>query len=173
MKIFWLFYLLFGNVSTSLPWNLVLHPSLIVIFPVRNMMLYLINPCKQYFLIVQFIDPLHITSPVFLAVDAVLTEIHCYRGSNRNTSMRKPNEWSISIVSDQKGEYVHLPVKRSSLAMWRIMFSSGITDGNIKIRDTAWRFNDNGCTQDLFLFKSFSPSYKQYTHGLASFRITS
>lgn len=53
-----------------------LHPSLIVIFPVRNM-LYLINPCKQYyiiFLIVQFIDLLHITSPVFLAVDAVLTE---------------------------------------------------------------------------------------------------
>lgn len=53
------------------------------------------------------------------------------------------------------------------------MFSSGITDGNIKIRDTAWRFNDNGCTQDLFLFKSFSPDYKQYALGLASVRITS
>lgn len=55
--------------------------------------------------------------------------------------------------------------------MWRIMFSSGITDGNIKIRGTAWGFNGNGCAQDLILFKSFSPSYIQYTLGLESARI--
>lgn len=111
-----------------------------------------------FLMFVQFMDQVHVTSSSYsLKVAAFI-----FTG-----------EWSLSIVSGQKGEYVHLPVKRSSLAMWRIMFSSGITDGNIKIGDTAWRFNNNGCTRDLFLFKSFSPGYKQYALGLASVRITS
>lgn len=36
-----------------------------------------------------------------------------------------------------------VPVKRSSLSMWGIMFSSGIIDVNIK-RGSGWGLNGNG-----------------------------
>lgn len=43
--------------------------------------------------------------------------------------------------------------------MWRIMFSSRITDGNIKIGTLAGGFNGNGSARDLTPFKSLSPSH--------------
>lgn len=61
---------------------------------------------------------------------------------------------TLGAASGQKGESVHLSVKRSSLFMWRIMFSSRITDGNIKIGTLPGGFNGNACAQDLTPFKS-------------------